>query len=170
MCDVNSIKVAGIVRESFVDGPGVRFTIFCQGCHHNCPNCHNPETHDFSKGYYVEISKLLEEIKKDPLISGVTFSGGEPFTQPGVFYDLAVKVHEIGLDVLTYTGYTYEELKRLGEKNEDIDKLLRETDFLIDGKFMEEKKDLTLRFRGSSNQRYIDIKETIKKGKIVLVE
>lgn len=166
-----SIRVAGIVRESIVDGPGVRFTIFCQGCPHACKGCHNEQTHDFSKGYDVSIEKLLEEIEKDKLLSGVTFSGGEPFCQAESFYELAKKIHSNlkELNILTYTGYTYEELVEMGRNNEYIEKLLSETDFLIDGRYVESEKDLTLPFRGSKNQRYIDIKRSEEIGELVFL-
>ncbi len=164
-----TLRVAGIVRESFVDGPGIRFTIFCQGCPHLCKNCHNPETHDFSSGYDLSNDKIVQEIKKDLLLSGVTFSGGEPFCQAEGFYDLAVKIKKLGtgLDILIFTGYTYEELIELSEKDKAVGKLLGQADFLVDGRYIDEQKDLTLRFRGSRNQRYIDLKETFEKGHIV---
>ena len=75
------LRLAGIVRESIVDGPGIRFTVFCQGCPHGCPGCHNPETHDFKGGSDCSVDRLMEEIDKDPILAGVTFSGGEPFAR-----------------------------------------------------------------------------------------
>lgn len=162
------IKIAGIVDDSIVDGEGFRFTIFTQGCHHNCPQCHNPQTHDIDGGHEVDTDELLRQICENPLLSGVTFSGGEPFLQPKPLAELAIKIHKHGLDVTTFTGYTLEQLWQMN--NEDINALLEQTDVLIDGPFVAEKKDISLRFRGSSNQRIIDMNETRKTGHIVLIE
>lgn len=154
------LRIAGIVRESIVDGPGFRFTIFCQGCPHHCPDCHNPMTHDFEGGKEVTFERLLTEIDKNPLLSGVTFSGGEPFCQAESFALLADQIHERNLDIVTFTGYTYEQLRKMEEDNPAIGQLLSRTDLLIDGPFIKEEKDLTLQFRGSRNQRIIDMKAT----------
>ena len=163
----DSIRIAGIMRESIVDGPGIRFAIFCQGCPHDCPGCHNPETHDFAGGYDCSIDKLLEEIDKDPMLAGVTFSGGEPMCQPVAFAALAKAVKERGLSITIYSGYTLEQLLRMAVEDKNIEDLLRMCDLLIDGPFVQSKRDLTLRFRGSSNQRLIDMQKTWKEGRIV---
>lgn len=163
-----SIKIAGVVNDSIVDGEGFRFTIFTQGCYHNCPECQNPQTHDVNGGRDVDADELFEQICENPLLSGVTFSGGEPFLQPKPLAELAEKVHERGLDITTFTGYTLEQLWQMN--NEDVNALLAQTDVLIDGPFIADKKDISLRFRGSSNQRVIDMNETRKVGQIVLVE
>lgn len=163
-----SIRLAGIVRESIVDGPGFRFAVFCQGCPHGCPDCHNPATHDFSGGKDVAISRILEEIDKNPLLAGVTFTGGEPFCQPEAFVALAEEVKKRNLDIVTFTGYTYEQLLEQAETNAAVQDLLDCTDLLIDGPFLKEEKDLTLSFRGSRNQRIIDMKATGKTGNVVL--
>ena len=152
-----SIKIAGVVNDSIVDGEGFRFTIFTQGCYHNCPECQNPQTHDVNGGRDVDTDELFEQICENPLLSGVTFSGGEPFLQPKPLAELAEKVHERGLDITTFTGYTLEQLWQMN--NEDVN-----------APFIADKKDISLRFRGSSNQRVIDMNETRKVGKIVLVE
>lgn len=165
-----TIRLAGIVRESIVDGPGFRFAVFCQGCPHDCPECHNQATHDFSGGKDVEIEKLLAEIDKNPLLAGVTFTGGEPFCQPEAFVALAGGVKNRGLDIVTFTGYTYEQLKQMAEDQEAVRQLLEVTDLLIDGPFLKEKKDLTLQFRGSKNQRIIDMNATRQAGRLVLAE
>lgn len=164
------IRLAGIVRESIVDGPGIRFTVFCQGCPHGCPGCHNPETHDFQGGSDCTIDRLMEEIDKDPLLAGVTFSGGEPFCQAAAFEKMARLVKERGLSVTVFSGYTYEQLTELADGDVHVKGLLDMTDILIDGPFVKELKDLTLRFRGSSNQRVIDMNETRKAGKPVLLD
>jgi anaerobic ribonucleoside-triphosphate reductase activating protein len=160
------MRIAGIVRESIVDGPGLRFTIFAQGCPHNCKGCHNESTHDFSGGYDCELSKILEEIDKNPLLTGVTFSGGEPFCQADKFYKLGVEIKSRGLDIVAYSGYTLEQLRELAEKDESTRKLLDIVDYLVDGPFILEERDLTLDFRGSSNQRFIRMADVRKPGEI----
>ena len=166
----DAIRIAGVVRESIVDGPGLRFTVFCQGCPHGCKGCHNMATHDFSGGYDCEISKILDAIDQNPLLDGVTFSGGEPMCQPEVFYNLAVQIKERGLNIVTYTGFTYEELITMGESNIGVKKLMDLTDILVDGRFVLEERDLPLPFRGSANQRLIDMNLTRELGKLTLAE
>jgi len=168
MSKSDAIRMAGIVRESIVDGPGIRFTIFCQGCPHKCEGCHNPETHDFNGGNEVTIDRILQEIDKNPLLAGVTFSGGEPLCQPEAFSLLAQKVRERGLNVTVFSGFTYEEILKMSEENEAVDSLMNNTDILIDGQFVVAEKDLTLQFRGSRNQRVIDLNKTRESGEIVL--
>lgn len=168
MKEITTLRIAGIIRESIVDGPGIRFAVFGQGCPHNCQGCHNPDSHDFEGGYDCAIGKILEEIDKNPLLKGVTFSGGEPFCQAEEFAELGEKIRERGLSVVTFTGYTYEELLDLS--NESINRLLEVTDLLIDGRYEADKRDLTLKFRGSSNQRIIDMKKTRETGSMVLAE
>lgn len=163
-----SIKIAGIVEESIVDGPGIRYTIFIQGCNHFCKNCHNEKTHDINKGYFVEDDFLLSEIMKNPLIDGVTISGGEPFLQADKLKSLARKIKEQNISLICYTGYTIEEI--ISSKDEDKIALLNLVDYLIDGPFIEEEKDLNLNFRGSKNQRIIDVKKTFLENKIIVVE
>ena len=164
------LRVAGIVSESVVDGPGIRYTIFTQGCRHHCKGCHNPQTHDFSGGYEVDTDDLLKELIQDPLIQGVTFSGGDPFEQPLPLADLAAKVHKAGRDVMAYTGYTFEQLLERGEREPSVMDLLRQTDVLIDGRFVLELLDYDLRFRGSSNQRVIDVPQSLATGRVVTFE
>lgn len=168
MKKADSIRLAGIVRESIVDGPGIRFTVFCQGCPHACEGCHNPETHDFAGGKDISIERLLEEIDKDKLLAGVTFSGGEPFCQAEAFACLGRGVKERGLNITVFSGYTLEELQDMAVQRADVRELLELTDILIDGPFINELRDLTLQFRGSSNQRVIDMNETRKTGKLAI--
>lgn len=163
MCD--KIKIAGVVEESIVDGPGIRFVIFTQGCPHKCIGCHNPQTHDFNMGRYESIDKLAQKIDENPLLSGITLSGGEPFLQPLELVKLIEKIKNKNLNVITYTGFTYEEL--IQSKNKNVLELLNKTDILIDGKFILDLKDENLMFRGSSNQRAIDVKKSIKENRIV---
>lgn len=168
MKKADSIRIAGIVRESIVDGPGIRFTVFCQGCPHGCEGCHNPETHDFAGGYDCSIDRLMEEIEKNKLLAGVTFSGGEPFCQPEGFVELGRRVREIGLNITVFTGYTLEQLEEMAQDSPAVGELLELTDILIDGLYVQDLRDLTLQFRGSSNQRVIDMNETRNSGEIAI--
>lgn len=166
----SSIRIAGIVRESIVDGPGIRFTVFCQGCPHNCEGCHNPDTHDFNGGYDCDINKILAAVDSNPLLSGVTFSGGEPMCQPEAFLALAEEIKKRKLDIVIFSGYTFEELLELKHKRPAIGKLLDIADYLIDGRFQIKEKDLTLRFRGSRNQRVINLAKSRDCGHLVIEE
>ena len=165
-----SIRLAGVVRESIVDGPGIRFVVFCQGCPHHCEGCHNEVTHDFSGGFDCKISKILKAIDENPLLDGVTFSGGEPASQPEGFLTLAKEVKKRGLNIMMYSGYTYEELKDMGEESSALKELVDYVDILVDGRYDQSQRDLTLRFRGSRNQRVIDLNRTRETGEIVLAE
>lgn len=163
------IRIAGTVNDSIVDGPGIRYTIFTQGCTHNCKGCHNPQTHDLNGGYDADTDELIEKIKSNPLLDGVTFSGGEPFMQAEALAELGRRIKQLGLNIVTYTGYTFEELYKNCDKN-GWGKLLSVTDFLVDGPFILEQKDWQIKFRGSSNQRYIDCQESIKSGTAIETE
>ena len=165
----DTIRISGVMDESIVDGKGMRYTIFTQGCPHACPGCHNPDTHDFRGGKEVTIQRLLDEILENPMLKGVTFSGGEPFCQPAPLAKLAQEIRAAApkLDVTIFTGYTWEELQK--KQDPDVDALLAQTDVLIDGRFVEEKKDLTLLFRGSTNQRVIDVPKTLASGNLILL-
>ena len=162
------LRICGVEPESIVDGKGFRYVIFTQGCPHHCPGCHNPQTHDFSGGKLVDTDELFRAICENPLLKGVTFSGGEPFCQPAPLAELAGRVHGRGLDVTVYTGYLYEQL--VARHDAGTDALLSEADVLIDGPFLEVEKDLTLLFRGSRNQRVIDLNRTRREGTVVLEE
>ncbi len=151
------LRICGIEPESIVDGEGIRYVVFVQGCPHHCPGCHNPESHPFGGGRPVGIDELFKEICDNPLLKGVTFSGGEPFCQPEPLAELARMAHGKGLNITTYTGYRYEELLQM--QDQGVAALLGQTDVLIDGLFLLEEKDLTLAFRGSRNQRIIDMRE-----------
>ena len=161
------IQMAGVANDSIVDGEGIRFTLFVQGCPHNCEGCHNPQTHDFNSGYIDDTDKILEQIKQNPLLDGVTFSGGEPFCQAEALSYLGKQLKGLGYDIVTYTGYTFEYLLEHGNKENKWLDLLKVSDFLVDGRFELDKKRWDLRFRGSSNQRYLDCKESLKQGKAI---
>lgn len=150
------IRIAGIESESIVDGPGLRYVIFSQGCKHNCQGCHNPETHSFFGGTVDETSRIVDEILENPLLSGVTFSGGDPFSQPEPFIDIAERLKGKGLGIWCYTGYTMEELMEKGTEAQK--NLLTHIDTLVDGRFVLARRTLSIPFVGSSNQRVLDLK------------
>lgn len=162
------LRVAGVIDESIVDGPGIRFVIFTQGCPHDCPSCHNPQTHDFSGGESVHLSRLYEDIMENPLVSGVTLSGGEPFCQPESLAELAQELKRHGKHIMAYTGYTWEQLR--DKHDAAIERLLVQCDVLVDGRFIESQKDMALRFRGSKNQRLIDVQKSLREDHVVLAE
>jgi len=163
------MRLFGITTESIVDGPGLRLVIFTQGCPHRCPYCHNPESWDDSIGKEFSVRQIIRFLKpKKKNIRGITFSGGEPFLQAAELAQAAQAAHQMGWDVVTYTGFTYEQLT---EDNDDgIKALLSVSDILIDGKYIHELRDIGLQFRGSSNQRVIDMAATQKNGRVMLWE
>ena len=162
------IRLAGLEPESIVDGPGYRFTVFVQGCPHNCPGCHNPQTHDPEGGSWADTEDILAAAAENPLLDGITLSGGDPFLQPVPCLALAEGAHKIGLNVWTYTGYTWEALWE--ENAPEKIALLKETDVLVDGPFLLAERSLELRFCGSRNQRLIDVKKSLAEDKVVLWE
>ncbi len=159
-------RMAGMEQDSIVDGEGMRLTVFFQGCPHHCPGCHNPQTHDFSGGKEGDTEEILALLAGSSLSEGITLSGGEPFCQPAAFRALAEGAHKLGKTVWAYSGYTYEQLRADAEKAQ----LLSLCDVLVDGPFLQEKKSLALLFRGSGNQRLIDVKRSEKAGEPVLWE
>lgn len=164
------LRIAGTVNDSIVDGPGIRFTIFTQGCPHNCEGCHNPQTHAFDGGELTDISVLLDKAKSNPLLDGVTFSGGEPFCQAEALAELGREIKSLGMNIVTYTGYTFEQLWSGKNEQNHWGDLLAVTDYLIDGPFIQAQRDWEIKFRGSSNQRYIDCQTAIKEGRAVECE
>ena len=161
-----TLRIAGTVNDSVVDGPGIRYVIFTQGCPHHCPGCHNPQTHDFSGGEDADVEKILAEIFENPILSGVTFSGGEPFCQAESLVSIAKILKEKGKHLMIYTGYLLEQLQKM--ENPSVHKLLELADVIVDGPFIMEEKNLTLSYRGSENQRVIDMGKTRAAGEVVL--
>lgn len=161
------LRLAGIVPESVVDGPGLRLTLFFQGCPHRCPGCHNPETHDPAGGSEVDPAELLAQIRAARGIDGVTFSGGEPFMQAAALAGLAEKIRSFGLNLVLYSGFTFEELLRRSSSHPDTRRLLRAGTLLVDGPYIEAERDLSFPFRGSRNQRLIDLPASLEQGTAV---
>ena len=147
------LRVAGFIEESIVDGPGLRFVLFLQGCRFQCPGCQNPQTWDFEGGTLVASDEVLDRICLDPLVHGVTFSGGEPFEQAQALVPLAAELKRRGYHLMAYTGYTLENLLCKPECRAFLELL----DLLVDGPFIEAEKSLELRFRGSRNQRILNV-------------
>lgn len=160
------MNIANIIHDSIVDGPGFRLTVFTQGCPHRCEGCHNPETHDFSGGKQMSAGQLIKELERNPLLDGITLSGGEPFSQAAECLELARAAHERGLNVWAYTGYTYEYLLSKGDDNQKS--LLKECDVLVDGPYIGEQRSLSLLWRGSANQRIIDVKKSLEANDVAL--
>lgn len=156
------IKLSGIANDSIVDGPGLRLTVFTQGCPHHCPHCHNPQTHDPAGGFVGDTDAILAALQENPLLDGITLSGGEPFQQPAACALLAHAAHALGLNVWVYTGYTWEEL--LAKQDVSVMALLQETDVLVDGRFDIAQRSLELLFCGSKNQRLLDVPASFAAG------
>jgi len=161
------MRLSGFSEESHVDGPGLRCVIFTQGCNHQCPHCHNPDNWDMGAGKEFSVKQVIRLLKQQKKTKrGVTFSGGEPFLQAAELAQVAQAVRQIGWDVVTYSGFTYEELIEM--KDSAVDSLLSASDILIDGRYVHALRDTRLKFRGSSNQRIIDVAKTQKNGRVVL--
>lgn len=161
-----NIRIAGVVNDSVVDGPGLRFAVFTQGCSHHCPGCQNPETHDPEGGHDEDTDALIARMKKNPLLSGLTLTGGDPLEQSAPCLVLAKAAHEMGLNVWAYTGYTWEQL--LERRAPDQMALLRETDVLVDGPFLQAQRSLELNYCGSKNQRLIDVPASLRENRVAL--
>lgn len=157
-------------KDSIVDGEGIRAVIWTQGCPHHCPSCHNEETWDYNGGFLEDVEDLKKEINTLDDEVGVTFSGGDPFEQPEACFELAKYIHSVHLNVWCYTGYTYEQLLKKGEKDPNVMNFLREIDILVDGPFVLKLKSYDIKFRGSKNQRIIKVQESLNANKVVLYD
>lgn len=160
------LNLSDIIEDSIVDGPGIRTTIFSQGCPHHCPGCHNPSTWEFGCGTDADEEIILKIVRSNPLCKGVTFSGGEPFVQAESFDKLARLLKADGYEVAAYSGYTFEQLQ---EGTEAQKELLKHIDVLIDGPYLKAERSLSLCFRGSKNQRIIDVPASLAAGKAVCI-
>lgn len=163
------LRLFGTANDSIVDGPGIRYTVFVQGCTHNCEGCHNPESHDINGGYEKDTDEIFGEIIKNPLLDGVTFSGGEPFLQAQALYELGKKIKERNLNLYIYSGFTFEQLRKGANKENCWGELLSVADFLVDGKFEKDKQHYTLLFKGSENQRIIDVQKSLQNEDIIII-
>lgn len=159
------IRIAGITQDSIVDGPGLRMTVFVQGCPHHCAGCHNPETWDRNGGEVVDTADIISKMDANPLMDGITLSGGEPFWQAGACTELARAAHDRGLNVWCYTGCIFEEIFEM--KSFEMIDLLYSVDVLVDGPYIEQMRTLELPWRGSKNQRLIDVRKSLQTGTII---
>lgn len=159
------IRVFGIAQESYVDGPGIRFAVFTQGCPHGCEDCHNPESHDFAGGREMDTAELIRQMTMNPMLDGLTLSGGDPLCQPEACLELARAAHAARLNVWCYTGWTWEVL--MAEASPAVLALLQEVDVLVDGPFVLAERSLELTFCGSRNQRLIDVPRSLAAGEIL---
>ena len=158
------LYILDILEDTTVDGPGFRTSVYCAGCPNRCPGCHNPQSWDIANGHAVETAEILEIILADPF-ADVTFTGGDPMMQPEGFTELACAIKEQSHKTIwCYTGYTYETLLTMPAQRE----LLRYIDVLVDGPFIQNLRDEQLRFRGSSNQRTIDVQRSLESGTVIL--
>lgn len=157
---------APLQKDSIIDGEGIRTVIWFQGCGHKCLGCHNPETHEFNAGTVYDTEDIKKEMKSLKYQKGITLSGGDPFYQAAGAKELAIYAHELGLNVWAYTGFNFEEI--LKENDPDKVELLKNIDVLVDGRFILAKKSLNCRFRGSTNQRVIDVKKSLDSNGVVL--
>lgn len=160
---------ADLQTDSIVDGPGLRTVIWTQGCHHHCKGCQNPQTWSFEGGGLVPIKEVLKEIDKLEYQSGLTFSGGDPMYQPYACNEIAKYAKSKNLNIWVYTGFTFEELIDLSKKDPIYLDFLKNIDVLVDGRFILEERDLSLLFRGSRNQRLIDVQKTLQNNEITLL-
>ncbi len=161
------LRLYGTHLESITDGPGIRYAIFTQGCPHDCPGCHNPDSHAFGDGYLRDTAGILREILANPLLDGVTFSGGEPFMQAEELAGLAAGVKAAGLNLIVFSGYTWEELISQSAHRPGWPDLLHLTDILVDGRYEAARRSYNLRFRGSANQRAIDVQASLAAGRVI---
>lgn len=163
----DTIRLSGIAYESLVNGPGIRRVFFSQGCKHNCNGCFNPDTHDFNGGEERVIKDLIKDTLDNPMIKGVTFSGGDPFERAEEFSYMAREFKKAGLNIWCYSGYTFEEIIEKSKVNKNFRELINNIDVLVDGKFIEEEKDEEIKYRGSRNQRIIDVKKSLETNRVV---
>ena len=164
------VRLAGIAYESLVNGPGMRRVFFAQGCRHNCEGCFNKETHDFNGGELKNMDELINDVITNPLLKGVTFSGGDPLEQAESFSYMAKAFKKKDLDIWCYTGYTFEQILNMMKENKSLKELINNIDVLVDGKFEINNKKDGLRFKGSTNQRLINVKESLEKNEIITVK
>ncbi|MDE6934283.1 MAG: anaerobic ribonucleoside-triphosphate reductase activating protein [Oscillospiraceae bacterium] len=160
------MRIFGLQQDSIVDGPGFRFACFVQGCPHGCPGCHNPNSHDPAGGQEMSVEEVARQLLKNPLTDGLTLSGGEPFAQAEDCLALAKIAHGHGLNVWSYSGWTFEYLRDQGTPEQKA--LLAELDVLVDGPFLLSERTLALPWRGSRNQRVVDVRRSLETGTVAV--
>ena len=161
------MRIYGLVQDSIVDGPGFRFSCFVQGCPHRCPGCHNPDSHDPGGGREMAVEEVAAQLLGNPMTDGLTLSGGEPVAQAEDCLALARAAHAHGLNVWSYSGWTFEHLRDRGSEAQRA--LLAELDVLVDGPFLLEERTLALPWRGSRNQRVIDVPASLAAGAVIVL-
>lgn len=159
-----TLRLSGVIDQSIVDGPGMRMTVFTQGCPHRCPGCHNPETHSPRGGFDMSVGEVLSRFDANPILSGITLSGGEPVAQAEALAPLAAAVKARGKNVWCYTGHTFEKLVPMLPANPGLGALLRSVDVLVDGRYEENLRNIALSYRGSSNQRVLNMPASLAGG------
>ena len=164
---LETVRIAGLIQDSIVDGPGLRFVVFTQGCQKRCEGCHNSGTWCLDEGTEMTVGEIIKDMLENPLTNGLTLSGGEPFLQAADCVKIASAAREKGLNVWAYTGYTFEELLIRAQSDHSTKELLSLTDVLIDGPFILAQRALSLKWRGSKNQRAIDTQKSIAAGKAI---
>lgn len=161
-------RIYGTAEDSIVDGPGIRYVVFAQGCPHHCAGCHNPESHAFGGGRETTTEEIIAQMKANPLLDGLTLSGGEPMLKAAELYDVAKAAKARGMNIWCYTGYTFEQLMEMNDEAQQ--RLLALIDVLVDGPYLASRRSLELPFRGSANQRLIDMNKTRETGDIALYD
>jgi len=164
------MRIAGIVQDSIVDGPGLRFVVFTQGCQFRCDGCHNPDTWDHGGGTEIAVDDIIKDMLSNPLTDGLTLSGGEPFEQAADCVNLAAAAHENGLNVWVFTGKTFEELQEDSKVDNAVAELMKQTDVLVDGRFILEERTLMMKWCGSKNQRVLDVPKSLKANTGIMFE
>ena len=156
---MSTVRISGSKKHSSVNGPGVRYVLFFQGCPHHCPGCQNPETHDPVGGTERNVADVIQEILQTKYLDGLTFSGGDPLLQPDAVIEIARAAKNAGLNIWLYTGWTFEQ--------EKAKEALTQLDVLVDGPFVEKLKTGNAIWRGSDNQRLIDVPRSLAEGSVI---
>ena len=164
------MRIAGLVQDSIVDGPGLRYAVYTQGCGYECDGCHNPGTWDYKGGNEIKLRDIINDMLSNPLTDGLTLSGGEPLDQAADCAGLAAVARKNGLNVWVFSGKTFEEILKEAKTDKDVLNLLEQTDVLVDGRFILKERTLSLKWRGSKNQRVLDIQKSLKTGNGVLYD
>ena len=166
----NKIRLSAVIGDSLVNGKGLRKAFFSQGCSHRCKGCFNEHTWSFDGGQICDVDQLVQDTLRESYLSGVTFTGGDPFEQPEPFGYMAEQFHKHGVNIWAYTGYTFEELLELAKKDKNIKRMLNNIDVIVDGPFQENKMSDQVLYRGSYNQRIIDVPASLTQNRIIVLD